>query len=96
MRRFVVDLLFVFTLFLLVAEFARWRRLDPADHLFLVYVHIVICNVLIEFNEIPWKVLWHIDLAQVEKTRAYALLTRFVSQLVACSLVCLWHAVASR
>ena len=84
----------VVVLFCIVAEFAQWQQLDYAEYLFLVYVHVLICNILIEFNSPCWMLLWNIQNADHAQQTLYTLLGRVFSEFAACVLVAflrVWH-----
>jgi len=83
-RRFVVDTLCVAGLFCIMAAFAKWQTLETADYLCVIYVHVLICNILIEFNSPLWMKLCG---EERERESLYALLGRVFSEFAVCALV---------
>lgn len=90
-RRFLADTLCVVVLFCIVAEFARQQKLGYADYTFLVYVHVLICNLLIEFNSQCWMQWWNVESTDLPPLTPYTLLGRVSSEFAACLLVASWR-----
>lgn len=83
-RRCVVDTSCVVVLFCVMTAFAKWQRLETADYLCIVYVHVLLCNILIEFNSPAWILFWDIHGG---RERLYALLARVFFELAVCVLL---------
>jgi hypothetical protein len=83
-RRFVVDTLCVAGLFCIMTAFAKWQTLETADYLCIIYVHVLVCNILIECNSPIWMRLWRVH---GERESLYALLGRVFFEFAACALL---------
>ena len=83
-RRFVVDTLCVAALFCIMAAFANWHTLETADYMCVIYVHVLICNILIEFNGPIWTRLCG---AEREREGLYTLLGRVFFEFAVCALL---------
>jgi hypothetical protein len=83
-RRFVVDTSCVAALFCIMAAFANWHTLETADYMCIIYVHVLICNILIEFNSPTWMTFWH---EHGEREGLYALLGRVFFEFAVCALL---------
>ncbi len=83
-RRFLVETLCVAGLFCIMAAFAKWQTLETADYMCIIYVHVLICNILIEFNGPIFMRLWG---GHGERESLYALLGRVFFEFVVCALL---------
>ena len=83
-RRFLVDTLCVAGLFCIMAAFAKWQTLETADYMCIIYLHVLICNILIELNSPSFLRLRG---GRGERESQYALLGRVFFECAVCALL---------
>ena len=83
-RRVLCDLCAVLGLFVAVLALLRACRVRSAQYPLAVYVHVLVCNILLESQKPAWARLCALDPAP---ETFYALLLRLVLEFAACALV---------